>query len=293
MGIITPQFSQALLAQFLGVAMQSQEKITLSTLKSKKNITPNVGKNPSKITAITAYDALFSRIFDGIVDVILVGDSLNMSFNGKEDTTSLTLNQIIYHTKAVLKHTKYSFVIADMPFGSYECEKSALKNALKIIKQTGVQALKLEVPLHKLNIIKALINEGIPVMAHIGLMPQFVKFDGGYKIKGKDSTQSAYLLESALAFEEAGVFGLLLEGIISSVAKDISSKVKIPTIGIGSGVDCDGQILVWSDAFGLFSEFKPKFVRTYLNGAEIFKQALQQYVKDIKNGDFPNEKESY
>lgn len=270
-----------------------QEKITISSLKSKKNIPPNVGKNPSKITAITAYDALFSKIFDGIVDVILVGDSLNMSFNGKEDTTSLRVNDIIYHTKAVLSQTRHSFVIADMPFGSYKDEKSALKNAIKIIKQTSVQALKLEVPLAKVHIIKALANEGIPVMAHIGLMPQFVKFEGGYKIKGKDSAQSAYLLESALAFEEAGAFGLLLEGIISSVARDISTQVKIPTIGIGSGIDCDGQILVWSDAFGLFSEFKPKFVREYLNGAQIFKQALQQYVKDIKNGDFPNEQECY
>lgn len=269
------------------------QKISLTTLKSKKNIPPNIGKNPSKITAITAYDALFAQIFDGIVDVILVGDSLNMSFNGKEDTTGLTVDEMIYHTKAVLSRTKQSFVIADMPFGSYESEKSALKNAIKIIKQTGVQALKLEVPLTKLKIIKALVNEGIPIMAHIGLMPQFVKFEGGYKIKGKDNAQSKYLLESALAFEEAGVFGLLLEGIISSVAKEISSKVKIPTIGIGSGVDCDGQILVWSDAFGLFSEFKPKFVRQYLDGVGIFRKALQQYATDVKNGDFPNAQERY
>lgn len=269
------------------------QKITLTTLKSKKNIPPHLGKNPSKITAITAYDALFARLFDGIVDVILVGDSLNMSFNGKEDTTSLSLQDMIYHTKAVLAHTKQSFVIADMPFGSYVSEKSALKSALQIIKQTGVQALKLEVPLSKLNIIKALANEGIPIMAHIGLMPQFVKFEGGYKIKGKDNHQSAYLLESALAFEEAGAFGLLLEGIIGGVAKEISSKAKIPTIGIGSGVDCDGQILVWSDAFGLFGDFKPKFVRQYINGAEIFKSALQKYVDDVKSGDFPSEQESY
>lgn len=269
------------------------QKISLTTLKSQKNIPPHIGKNPSKITAITAYDALFAQIFDGIVDVILVGDSLNMSFNGKEDTTSLSVEKMIYHTNAVLSRTKQSFVIADMPFGSYDSKKSALKNAIKIIKQTGVQALKLEVPLHKLDIIKALVNEGIPIMAHIGLMPQFVKFEGGYKIKGKNDAQSAYLLESALAFEEAGVFGLLLEGIISSVAKKISSSVKIPTIGIGSGVDCDGQILVWSDAFGLFSEFKPTFVRQYLDGAGFFKKALQKYATDVKNGDFPNEKESY
>lgn len=260
-------------------------KITLDSLKKKKGL--------EKITAITAYDALFSKIFDGEVDLILVGDSLNMSFGGESNTTNISLESMIYHTKAVMKGVKTSFVLADMPFGSYSDKKTALKNAIKFIKETNADALKIEVKLEKLDIVKALVDEGIAVMAHIGLMPQFIKAEGGYKIKGKDELQCLYLLESAQAFSEAGAFGLLLEGIKENLATNITKQVNIPTIGIGSGNGCDGQILVWSDAFGLFSEFKPKFVREFLNGASIFKQAIKDYSNAVKNGSFPDSSESY
>ncbi len=260
-------------------------KTTIATLQHKKN--------QEKITAITAYDALFGKIFDGEVDIILVGDSLNMSFGGHKDTTSITLEEMIYHTKAVCRGVKDSFIIADMPFGTYTTKSEALKNATTFIKQTKADALKLEVKLEKLDIIKALVDEGIAVMAHIGLMPQFIKSEGGYKIKGKEKLQTDYLIESALRFQEAGAFGLLLEGIVADVAKSITQAVKIPTIGIGAGVDCDGQILVWSDAFGFFSEFQPKFVRCYCDGANLLKQALKQYVNDVKTSNFPNKDESY
>lgn len=216
-----------------------------------------------------------------------------MSFGGESNTTNISLESMIYHTKAVMKGVKTSFVLADMPFGSYSDKKTALKNAIKFIKETNADALKIEVKLEKLDIVKALVDEGIAVMAHIGLMPQFIKAEGGYKIKGKDELQCLYLLESAQAFSEAGAFGLLLEGIKENLATNITKQVNIPTIGIGSGNGCDGQILVWSDAFGLFSEFKPKFVREFLNGASIFKQAIKDYSNAVKNGSFPDSSESY
>lgn len=263
----------------------STKKLTLKALRDKKG--------REKITAITAYDALFARIFDGEVDVILIGDSLNMSFGGHKDTTSLSLEHIIYHTQAVCRKAKNSFLIADMPFGTYSTRDSALKNATKLIKATQVDALKLELTSKKLHIVEALIDEGIAVMPHIGLMPQYIKAEGGYKIKGRDETQSKELLESALAFEQAGAFGLLLEGIIAPCATAITQKLQIPTIGIGSGAGCDGQILVWSDMLGLFDDLNPKFVRTYLQGASIIKQAVRDYASDVRSQSFPNEQESY
>lgn len=260
-------------------------KITIDTLQKRKNT--------QKITALTAYDALFGGIIDGEVDVILVGDSLNMSFGGHKDTTNISVDEMIYHAKAVSRGVKQSFLLVDMPFGSYYNHKVALKNATKIIRQTGADALKLEVKLDKLDIIKALIDEGIAIMPHIGLMPQFIKADGGYKIKGKSDAQAQYLLDSALRFEEVGAFGLLLEGIKSNVAKQITQAVKIPTIGIGSGVDCDGQVLVWSDAFGFFNAFKPKFVRQFLDGENLLKNAIKEYSDSVKNKIFPSQDESY
>lgn len=263
----------------------SSKKLTLKALQNKKGV--------EKITAITAYDALFAGIFDGEVDVILIGDSLNMSFGGCGDTTSLKLEHIIYHAQAVCRKAKSSFLIADMPFGSYTTRDSALRNATKLIKATQVDALKLEVTRTKLHIIEALIDEGIAIMPHIGLMPQYIKAEGGYKIKGRDEAQSKELLESALAFEQAGAFGLLLEGIIAPCATTITQSVQIPTIGIGSGAACDGQILVWSDMLGLCSDISPKFVRRYLQGAELIKQAVREYASDVRKGSFPSEQESY
>lgn len=260
-------------------------KITLDVLQKRKNT--------QKITAITVYDALFGRIFDGEVDVILVGDSLNMSFGGNADTTNISLEAMIYHTQAVCRGVKSSFIIADMPFGSYAYTKQALKNAIKMIKATHIDAIKIEVKPDKIDIVKALVDEGIAIMAHIGLMPQFIKAEGGYKIKGKTATQADFLLDSALAFEKAGAFGILLEGIQADVAKTITQSLEIPTIGIGSGRHCDGQILVWSDAFGFFTQFKPKFVRRYFEGEALLKQAVRQYAKDVTESTFPNENESY
>ncbi|RDU65637.1 3-methyl-2-oxobutanoate hydroxymethyltransferase [Helicobacter sp. MIT 14-3879] len=259
--------------------------MTISSFKKLKGI--------EKISAITAYDALFAGIFDGEVDVILVGDSLSMSFGGNDDTIPISLEAMIYHTKAVRKVTKKSLLIADMPFGSYPNINLGLKNAIKMYKQSGADAIKLEVNESKITLLKELINNGIAVMAHIGLMPQFYRHDGVYKIKGKDEAENQSLLDLALQLEEIGCFGLLIEGTKSDIATKITKNLKIPTIGIGSGSGTDGQILVWSDAFGFFNKFTPKFVRKYLDGESILKEAIKKYNADVKNITFPNENESY
>lgn len=263
----------------------NETKCHLGDLKAKK------GKE--KITAITAYDALMAGIFDGEVDVILVGDSLNMSFGGHNDTLSLSMQEMIYHTKAVCRAVTRSFIIADMPFGSYMSISQALKNARRFYKHSTPDALKIEVDNNKISFVKALCNEGFAIMAHIGLKPQFMRFDGGFKVKGKNSEQCNELVECALAMQEAGAFGILIEGVSKNTAAAITQAVHIPTIGIGAGVECDGQILVWSDAFGFFDTFKPKFVRRYCDGKNILKNALKAYVSDVKNGVFPNDSESY
>ncbi|WP_104697132.1 MULTISPECIES: 3-methyl-2-oxobutanoate hydroxymethyltransferase [unclassified Helicobacter] len=260
-------------------------KTTINTLQKKKNV--------EKITAITAYDALFGRIFDGEVDFILVGDSLSQSFGGFNDTLAVGIDEMIYHTKAVCRGVKQSLVVGDMSFGSYQNKRQAIKNAVRFYKETNAGAIKLEGGLKRVDIVKSVIDEGIAVMGHIGLMPQFARSEGGYKIKGKDDIDAQRLKEEALALQEAGVFAIVLEGIKKEVATQITQILDIPTIGIGSGVDCDGQILVWSDAFGFFTDFKPKFVRYFFEGEKLLKEAIRKYTGDVKNNNFPNDDESY
>jgi len=242
---------------------------------------------------ITAYDALFAKIFDEIADIILVGDSLNMSFFGENDTLSATLEQMIYHTKAVCNGAKKAYIICDMPFGTYHTPQIALENAIKIYKETKADAVKLEGGAEKAETIKLLSNNAIAVVGHIGLMPQFSRSEGGYKVKGKDKDSKEKLLLDAKAIEEAGAVMLVIEGVKEDVAKEISENISIPTIGIGAGRYTTGQVLVWSDMLGFFNEFKPKFVRRYLNGAEIVKDSVKKYVEDVKNGNFPANEEIY
>jgi 3-methyl-2-oxobutanoate hydroxymethyltransferase len=260
-------------------------KTTISKLHSYKN-----GK---KITMITAYDALFAKIFDNEVDMILVGDSLNMSFYGESDTLTATLEQMIYHTKAVCNGAKNSYIVSDMPFGTYQTPLDALKSATKIFKETKADAVKLEGGIEKVEHIKLLTDNAISVVAHIGLMPQFSRSEGGYKVKGKDEISKQRLLKDAKAVEEAGAVILVVEGVKEEVAKEITELVSIPVIGIGAGRYTDGQVLVWSDMLGFFDEFKPKFVKRYLNGAEIVREAVKNYVEEVENLKFPTEKEIY
>ena len=250
-------------------------------------------KGNRKLTMITAYDALFGKLFDDEVDFILVGDSLNMSFAGNSDTLSIGINEMIYHTNAVCNGAKNTFIICDMPFGTYVDKKIAFKNARKVYRKTQADAVKIEGGKSKAKIIKYLTENSIAVVGHIGLMPQNVKAEGGYKIKGKDEQNIQSLVNDALAVEKAGVFLLVVEGVKSEAAKAITDAVSIPVIGIGAGVDTDGQVLVWSDMFGFFEEFKPKFVRQYLDGAKMIKNGLKQYIEDVETKKFPSNSEIY
>jgi 3-methyl-2-oxobutanoate hydroxymethyltransferase len=250
-------------------------------------------KGQEKIVMITAYDALFANIFNSEVDMILVGDSLNMSFLGKKDTLSATMDQMIYHTNAVCQGANSPLIVFDMPFGSYNTKEDALKNAVRVYQETRADAIKIEGGRDRVEIIEHLTKNGIAVISHIGLMPQFVRGEGGYAVRGKTQEDAQDLLEDAKILEQAGAFALLLEGIKSEVASKITKLVSIPTIGIGAGKDCDGQVLVWSDMFGFFEEFKPKFVKKYLDGANLIREALQEYKKDVKEGKFPTDEFSY
>lgn len=250
-------------------------------------------KGNRKLTMITAYDALFAKIFDEEVDFILVGDSLNMSFAGKNDTLSATLDQMIYHTDAVCNGAPNTFVICDMPFGTYTNEVDAIKNATRVFQETEASAVKIEGGKERADIIKALTTNSIAVVGHIGLMPQNFRSEGGYKIKGKDDANIAKLIDDAKAVEAAGAFCLVIEGVKEDAAKAISEAVNIPTIGIGAGIDVDGQVLVWSDMLGFLQGNYPKFVRTYLDGATLVKEAVQSYKNDVESLNFPGDAEKY
>ena len=262
-----------------------EKKVTVSTIRKMKSVEP--------ITMITAYDTLFAKLFDGIVEMILVGDSLNMSFSGKSDTLSANMEMMIYHTKAVCNGAKLPLIVFDMPFGSYTTKDRALKNATRVYRETDAQAVKIEGGKERAKIIKTLTNNSIAVVGHIGLMPQFVRSEGGYKVKGKDEDNIKSLIEDALAIEKAGAFAIVIEGVKSEAAKAITDAVSIPTIGIGAGVDTDGQVLVWSDMFGFFEDFKPKFAKQYLDGAKLIKNALGDYVDEVKNRKFPSDEYTY
>ena len=260
----------------------------------KMNITKiKKAKNNKKLTVITAYDALFAKLFEDIADMILVGDSLNMSFAGKPDTLSATLEQMIYHTNAVCAGAKSAFVITDMPFGTYINKNQALENAIKVYQETNAAAIKIEGGEDRADIIKHLTSNSIAVMGHIGLMPQYVRSEGGYKVRGKTPQDEEQLIRDAIAVEKAGAFSIVVEGVMSNIAKKITKAVNIPIIGIGAGNVTDGQVLVWSDMLGFFEEFKPKFVRHYMQGASLVKEAVNQYRNDVQDSSFPSKKEEY
>ena len=242
---------------------------------------------------ITAYDALFAKLFEEVADMILVGDSLNMSFAGQSDTLSTTLEQMIYHTKAVCNGAPSSFVILDMPFGSYINKNEALQNSIKVYRETSAAAVKIEGGEDRADIIEHLTKNSIAVMGHIGLMPQYVRSEGGYKVRGKTQEDINQLVNDAIAVEKAGAFAIVLEGVKTQASIEITKAVNIPVIGIGAGNVTDGQVLVWSDMLGFFEDFKPKFVRHYMQGAELVKHAINEYRSDVQNSSFPSKNEEY
>jgi 3-methyl-2-oxobutanoate hydroxymethyltransferase len=248
-----------------------------------------------KIAALTAYDYLFAKLVDKAgIDLILVGDSLGNVFQGNETTLPVTIEEMIYHTKAVMRGITRSMVICDMPFMSYQTNPDdAFKNAGRIMKETNAGGVKVEGGEYIAETIYKITRNGIPVMGHVGLMPQSIHQYGSYKARGVDDKEADQIIQDAIAVEQAGAFAIVLEKIPAKLAKTISEKISIPTIGIGAGPYCDGQILVLHDMLGLNEDFKPRFVRKYLNLAKEIDNAIKQYVTDIKKSDFPNENESY
>ena len=242
-----------------------------------------------KIVMITAYDALFSKIFDEHVDMILLGDSLNMSFGGCDSTIGLSVENMIYHAKAMRKAIKHAYFVVDMPFGSCATPKLALKNCIKVYEQTGCDAIKIEGGSEMNETIKLLANTGIAVMSHIGLKPQHARKEGGFFVK-KDEEK---ILSDARVLENSGANFLLIEGVISSIASKVASASNVPVISIGAGSHTDGQVLVWSDMLGFFTDFKPKFVKRYLNGAQLVQNAVKEYAKDVREKKFPAKEHEY
>ena len=261
------------------------KKMTITSIKKSK------GSHP--LVMITAYDALFARLFESSADMILVGDSLNMSFAGRADTLSATLSQMIYHTNAVAMGAKNSFIVCDMPFGTYINKDEALRNGIKVFQESSADALKIEGGEDKAEIVSHLCSNGIAVCGHIGLLPQAFRSEGGYKVKGKTEDEKIQLIKDAKAIEKAGAFCMVIEGVKAEVAAEVAASVKIPVIGIGAGADVDGQVLVFSDMLGLFEEFTPKFVKKYLNGASLVKEAIKSYADEVKTREFPQDIHTY
>lgn len=248
-----------------------------------------------KLTMLTAYDYSTSQAVDNSgINGILVGDSLGMVMLGYEDTLSVTMEDMIHHTKAVARGAKNSLVVADMPFMSYQTSVyDAVVNAGRLIKEGRAQAVKLEGGVEVAEHIDAIVKASIPVMGHIGLTPQSVNAFGGFKVQGKSEEAAKKLIEDALAVEKSGAFALVMEGVPSKLAAMVTEKLSIPTIGIGAGDKCDGQILVYQDMLGMFSDFTPKFVKKYENLGDRMRNAFATYIDEVKNGSFPSEEHGF
>lgn len=245
-------------------------------------------KNHEKIICLTAYTFPMAKILDNFCDVILVGDSLGMAIYGFKDTVDVTLEMMINHGKAVMRAVKKTFVVVDLPFGTYEKSKEqALESAQKVIAQTGCHAIKIETSRDLVETVKFLTDNKINVMAHVGLLPQSVRKIGGYKYQGREEKAAAEILETSKLLEEAGAFCVVIEAVPEKLAAEISHSLKIPTIGIGASSDCDGQVLVIDDLLGLNQEFKPRFVKYYADLAGEISRAVASFSADVKSQKFP------
>ena len=263
-------------------------KNTVLTFKEAKN-------NNDKLTMLTAYDYSTATLIDEAgVNSILVGDSLGMVCLGYENTLSVTMEDMIHHSRAVARGAKNALVVTDMPFMSYQTSVyDAVVNAGRLVKEGMAHAVKLEGGREVLEQIRAIVNASIPVVAHLGLTPQSVNAFGGFKVQGKDALAAKKLVEDALAVQEAGAFALVLECVPEKLAELITNKLSIPTIGIGAGAGCDGQVLVYQDMLGMYSNFVPKFVKQYSSVGQEMTDAFKSYIKEVKNGSFPEEKHSF
>jgi len=266
--------------------MNERRKITIPIIKNRK-------KEEKKITMLTAYDYPLAKLIDEVsIDIILVGDSLGMVGLGYESTIPVTMTEMLHHIKAVRRGVEFSLLVGDMPFGSYNTFDQAINNATKFIK-SGCEAVKMEGGREIEDIVREITKRGIPVMGHLGLTPQRVFKFGGFKVQGRDKESADKISEDAFLLQRAGVFSIVLECIPIKLAELITKKLKVPTIGIGAGKYCDGQVLVSQDLLGLFSKFTPCFVKRYANLSEIISRALRDYKEEVINNKFPDLEHSY
>ena len=272
----------------MSVAKKDYKKITTNTVLEMK-------RNGEKISMLTAYDYTLAKIVDSAgIDIILVGDSASNVMAGHETTLPITLDEMIYHAASVVRAINRCLVVVDLPFGTYQGDtKNALKSSIRIMKETGGHAVKLEGGMEVVLSVKRILSAGIPVMGHLGLTPQSIYKFGTYTVRAKEEVEAEQLLQDAVALEEAGCFALVLEKIPRALAKKVAETVSIPVIGIGAGPDVDGQVLVLHDMLGMTHEFNPRFLRRYLNLYEDINGAVKNYVSDVKSRDFPNAQESY
>jgi len=268
--------------------ISSRKQMTVNSFKKKK-------EKGEKIAVLTAYDFYMAKILDRAgIDALLVGDSLGMVIYGEKSTLPVKMETMIHHVRAVASATDYALTIADMPFLSYQpSEEVAITNAGRFLKETGVQSVKLEGGIEVAAIVRRLFELGIPVMGHIGMTPQSINRFGRPRVQGKTEQSKQYLIESAQALEEAGAYSIVLELVEQNTAKEISGKISIPTIGIGSGPHCDGQVLVINDILGMYDEFQAKFVRRYADLPDIIEKAAKSFISDVKSGTYPSQDESF
>ena len=272
----------------MSVAKKDYKKVTTKSLIDMK-------ANGEKISMLTCYDYSMAKVLEaGGIDVMLVGDSASNVMAGHETTLPITLDQMIYHAQSVVRGSDRALVVVDLPFGSYQSDpKEALRSAIRIMKESGAHAVKMEGGIEIKEGIKRILDAGIPVMGHLGLTPQSIYKFGTYTVRAKEDEEATQLLKDAKMLEEIGCFALVLEKIPAALAKKVAESVSIPVIGIGAGSGVDGQVLVIHDMIGLTHEFNPKFLRRYLNIYDQMRDAVQQYVDDVKAVDFPNENEQY
>lgn len=280
-------------------AAVSTSNIAMSVNKEVKRITTHIlqemKNRGEKIAMLTAYDYSMAAIVDNAgMDIILVGDSASNVMAGHETTLPITLDQMIYHASSVVRAAKRALVVVDLPFGSYQGNsKEALLSAIRIMKEAGAHAVKMEGGVEIAESISRILTAGIPVMGHLGLTPQSIYKFGTYTVRAKEEAEAAKLKEDALKLQELGCFGVVLEKIPSKLAKEVTDSLNIPTIGIGAGQHCSGQVLVVHDMLGINTDFKPRFLRQYADLSNIMNDAIKHYVSDVKAKDFPNEKEGY
>ncbi|WP_196884898.1 3-methyl-2-oxobutanoate hydroxymethyltransferase [Aureivirga sp. CE67] len=272
----------------MSVAKKQYKRVTTNSVIEMK-------ANGEKISMLTAYDYTMAKIVDGAgIDIILVGDSASNVMAGHETTLPITLNEMIYHASSVVRAAKRSLVVVDLPFGTYQSDpKEALRSAIRIMKESGGHAIKVEGGKEIKESVKRILNAGIPVMGHLGLTPQSIYKFGTYTVRAKEDAEAEKLKADAKMLEKMGCFALVLEKVPAKLAQEVAESISIPVIGIGAGAGVDGQVLVTHDMVGMTHEFNPKFLRRYLNLYEEMTGAFKQYIDDVKSVDFPNEKEQY